>query len=134
VLLFRARFIAFLAALLLLPAGAFAQTQYFCRSMDRVMDDCCCKTGVTGAAATEGAQLQRGECCQLLRPGLHDGPPATQVRTTAVPPLPLLAVLPEAVPAPLRPKREKPVRERAIWSWSPILGPPVYLKHCVLLT
>lgn len=131
----RARFIAFLAALfLVLPAGAFARTQYFCRSMDRVMDDCCCGTDTT-RPVTRGAELQRGDCCQLLKPVLHDGIRATQCRNATIAPASLVAILPEVAvlsPPPLRgaPSPKQALRLRS----SPILGPPVYLKHCVLLT
>jgi hypothetical protein len=132
----RARVVALVVALFMaLPAGAFARGLYFCRSMDRVMEDCCCGTDTSIAPASRGAELQRTDCCQLLRPALQGGVPATQARNAAAAPPPLVTILPELVAMPLRAVRRVPGRTRTERArGSPSLGPPVYLKHCVLLT
>ena len=134
----RARIIAFLAALLMtLPAGAWARSRYFCRSMDRVMDACCCgsmrKIDLLSRSISSSAELRAGDCCERLdQPsakaalGARDAaqqlpaPPALAVLTLTTPP-----VLPSGWLLPLeRPHSRAP----------PPPTVPLYLRHCAFLS
>lgn len=120
-----------------LPTGAWARSRYFCRSMERVMDACCCggarKMEPLPRSLSQGAELRTGDCCERLEQpslkaaaGARDGaqhapaPPALAVLGTPAPP-----VLPSGWILPLaRPHSRAP----------PPAAAPLYLRNCAFLT
>jgi hypothetical protein len=63
----RARIFALFAALLmLLPSGASARTQYYCRMMGRIIGSVSCVIESAPQAAGPVQQTQEADCCQRL--------------------------------------------------------------------
>jgi hypothetical protein len=137
-MLLRTRLLALLTALAIaLPLGAAGGDLFFCHVMGRTLASCCCP-GATSSSrhvrnATLDAKIEKSNCCTVVErevmptiPGIRDE--ATRVDA------PLAAIsmaLFEAIPGPsLRALLDDPVRARA----PPGSGPPLFLKHCALLT
>jgi hypothetical protein len=137
---FRARSLALWVALLsALPVGVAGSVQYFCHSMGRLMDECCCTpadslripnvTHVRG-----GSELRVLDCCQRLNrassaaaPALRESTPSTGATAALAEPVPWVVFVsePEA-----RDLVVEPVEARA----RPPRGPPIFLLNCALLT
>jgi len=127
----RAQIFALFAALvMLLPSGASARTEYYCRMMGRVVASSACNKEAA-KAASPAQQLQPEDCCQRLSSSsrsaslgtleaVHDVAPAASV--TAPPPfvVGLLrdsgSVCAESTQAPLA------------------IGPPLFVVHCAFLS
>ena len=127
----RARIFALLAALvMLLPSGASARTQYYCKMMGRIVASSACDKGATPAARAS-QELQPVDCCQRLSASsrsaslgtleaVHDVAPAASV-AAAQPFVVGLgcgsdSVCAESTQAPLA------------------IGPPLFIAHCSLLS
>ena len=130
----RLRLLALFAVLLVaLPLAAAARELYQCRMMGRVMSSCCCASSAqTAHAADRGPSLEKSDCCTRLEQrtqaasGVRDeaarsaaAPLATQTR--------VCVILPEPV-------QDLRVREPAHARAPPPTGPPLFLKHCALLS
>ena len=127
----RARIFALLAALvMLLPSGASARTQYYCRMMGRIVASSACEQAAAPKLASPAQELRLADCCQRLSSSsrtaslgtleaVHDVAPAASVPTTG----PLVVGLvrdsdgfcAESTQAPLA------------------IGPPLFIVHCALL-
>jgi len=128
-----ARVVALLAALVAaLPLSAFGQGLLFCRPMNRVMTTCCCQHRVT-AAEPNAPTFERAPCCERIEPGSHgviSTVPAVASRLDAslavalAPPFELAAV------PFVRTVTSLPASARA----PPETGPPLFIRHCSLLT
>jgi hypothetical protein len=132
----RARVLAFVAVfLVVLPLGATSGAQYWCRSMGRLMNACCCpaRTAATDRG-TSGAQLKAEDCCKRIERATGGGVPAVREGAPRVLDAVLVATAPAvsfAVPQPgLLVLVREPVQARA----PPRAGPPLFLKNCSLLT
>jgi hypothetical protein len=136
--LVRRRWFALLALLLVaLPLGAAGRDQYFCRMMGRLMDSCCCVPPGADtshvARSSGGPRLERQDCCERVE-GLRAS--ATALRDAAVR-LPLSAFATLACARPLLPELPSmgSVQGEAVQARAPPpTGPPLYLKHCALLS
>ena len=128
----RARWIAFLASLLLLwPLGAPAHARYFCRMMDRVLDSCCCPHDSALETLHSEAEARSPDCCVRLTQGAL---PAADARRDVTTPGSLPA-LPAANELGLSPACESDVLDAGGVQEEAVLarGPPLFLKHCVFL-
>lgn len=128
----RARIFALLAAwVMLLPSGASAHTEYYCRMMGRIVAHSACGEELVAQPASAVRELQPADCCQRLSsasrnaalgtraavPGITTAALATvaQFFVTASPLLAVRGRCAEATQAPLA------------------IGPPLFLAHCALL-
>jgi hypothetical protein len=127
-----ARIFALLVALvMLLPSGASARTQYYCRMMGRIVASSACDEEAASTAASPAQEYQLADCCQRLSSSsrsaslgtleaVHDVAPAASV--AAVQPL-VVGLLrdsdgfcAEPTQAPLA------------------IGPPLFIVHCAFLS
>lgn len=118
----------------LLPAGAFASTRYFCKMMDRVTaSECCCaKQRLTPSHAVDDA-IQAEGCCERLQRADSTLPSSTRPTPLDNPSYGVAATLPALqldAPDARSGVAATPGAARA----PPLFGPPLFLKHCVLLT
>jgi hypothetical protein len=126
------RFLAFLATLLIaLPSLASTRTHYFCRAMERVLPACCCARKAP-TKPPEGSQVRAADCCEEISAAGRTVPATLSAPPTHVPPFALVATVPSftVAPAPTS-KVSTPVPNAQA---PPGLGPPLFLKHCSLLT
>jgi hypothetical protein len=129
----RAWIFALLATVLvLLPSGGRVHSEHYCRMMGRVVASCCCDDAVGPSAPRSQPQIQEADCCQRISSAapstlgfdkaLRDGHAAPATRLTPfivsalAPSLPDLGRCSESTQAP------------------PALGPPLFVKHCALLS
>jgi hypothetical protein len=126
------RFLALLAALLVvLPAGALP-AQYYCRWMGEVMTSCCCR-GHDGEARAQGEQpdtLRGAACCELVDSS-SDAAPGTREAPAQVAAAAVVGRLPIELEVVVRGwlVSATPAQARA----PPGVGPPLFLSHCSLL-
>jgi hypothetical protein len=128
----RARLVAFLTSLLLLwPLGAPAHARYFCRMMERVLDSCCCANESELEALHPEAKARPADCCVRLTQGAL---PTADTRRDGLMPGSLHALLTDREPS-ISPAFESEVLAAAAGAEGVVLarGPPLFLKHCVLL-
>ena len=130
----RVQLIAVLTAFaLLFPSSVFARTRFFCHMMNRVVATCCCDAGSKENDASRCApQVRSSDCCERLSAAARA--PALQAHVTeiSVP----AAAMTVVVVAPLYVFRRAtssvslPRQARA----PPLVGPPLFLAKCSLLT
>jgi len=128
-----ARFLALVAALLLvLPAGALPTT-YYCRWMERAMSSCCCRGHDAAIKAQVPAQneLRRGACCELIKASSDGAAPSTRESPVRVDAAAIVARLPIEVEPATTGRAVSPTASKA--RAPPGLGPPLFLSHCSLL-
>lgn len=130
------RFLIVTAVLVtLLPAGAFASTRYFCRMMDRVMSSACCcvKQRPAPSHAVDEDAIRAADCCERLEPADSTVPSSTRPTPLDNLPYGFAAILPVfELEAPHA--RSRVVVTPGAARAPPLFGPPLFLKHCVLLT
>ena len=128
----RARIFALFAALaMLLPSGASARTQYYCRMMGRVVASSACDEEASFKAVGSAQELQLADCCQRLSSSsrsaslgtleaVHDVAPAASVAAAQPFVVGLLhdsdGFCAESTQAPLA------------------IGPPLFIAHCAFLS
>jgi hypothetical protein len=127
-----ARLIAVVTALsVLVPGGASARTQYFCRMMNRVVATCCCdqRSSVRDAG---GPEVRSPECCEPLSTVVRSVPAAAPTTEVSIPPAAYVATASAPLPVPKRTyaRVSAPPRARA----PPSLRPPLFIANCSLLT
>lgn len=130
----RAQLIAVLTALaVLLPGSAFARTQYFCRMMNRVVATCCCDADSSRhdhPACT--AQVRSSDCCERTPIATRSLTLKAMGNELSVPSAAIASIVP--APAYVFPRV---VEALALPGWArapPIVGPPLFIVHCSLLT
>src|SRR5260221_14691294 len=75
----RARIFALFAALiLLLPSGASARSQYYCRMMGGLVASCCCGVDALSQSPRHAQELQDADCCQRISPSTRSAPLGTR--------------------------------------------------------
>src|SRR5689334_20635144 len=122
----RSRTMAVMAAMFVaVPALVGANVSYLCRMTGQVSSDCCCASDQS-AAAPSGAQLEREECCQLLKSPAQAASSMPRDVTQNVPaaqPLELVWLTPRSVVARVAhaTREDRP---------PPALGPPRFLWNC----
>lgn len=131
----RAQIVAALAAVaLLLPSTAFARTQFFCHMMNRVVAACCCDTDSNHEEDPScTAQVRATDCCERISVTTRS---TTTLKATgteiSVPSAAVASIVPAAVYVFPRTVEGLTVPEQA--RAPPIVGPPLFLVHCSLLT
>jgi hypothetical protein len=129
----RARMFALLAALiLLLPGGGAGRAQYYCQMMGRVVATCCCETGAAAHAPDAAREFQAADCCQRISSARPSASLGTHEALRGVPAAALLSTVPQPFPVSrssvaLRSCAESTQAKLAI-------GPPLFVKHCALLS
>ena len=132
IVMFRARMVAFLSAVLMLwPLGMPGHARYLCRMMDRVLDACCCPPEPAVDAGTSEPQARTPDCCERLT---QSAPPIAATRPEVVKAhslawLPATPVL-ELEPAFHRDAPDTLSREAGSCS---ACGPPLFIANCQLL-
>ena len=117
---------------MLLPSGALARAQYYCRMTAHVVASSACDNDAASKAASPVQELQLADCCQRLSSSsrsaslgtleaVHEVAPAAFVAAAAQPfVLGLLCAsegfCAESTQAPLA------------------IGPPLFIVHCALLS
>jgi len=129
----RAWIFALLATVLvLLPSGGRVHSEHYCRMMGRVVASCCCDDAVATSTPGSQPQIRESDCCQRI----SSAAPSTlgvdkAVRyghaalATQVAPFVVAALEPSS-------RDDGPCREST--QAPPALGPPLFVKHCALLS
>jgi hypothetical protein len=131
--LLRVRILALLAVIAMaLPGGASSRAQYFCRMMERVMPSCCCGGERQSQRLERATVVRAADCCERIAPSSHAGTAAVRDASAPIETWALVATLPEIARVAFNSSwTDVPVpRAQA----PPGVGPPLFLKHCVLLT
>ena len=129
----RARVFALLAALvLLLPSGAWARSQYYCRMMGGLVPSCCCGADARSQSAKHAQELQDANCCQRISPSTRSVLLSTPeaVRELALPAT--LAVV--CVSADITPQPDTGTSCTESTQAPLAIGPPLFVMHCALLS
>jgi hypothetical protein len=127
----RAWLFALLATLLLLPSTGAAHSEHYCRMLGRVVASCCCDDGATARAPTPTQQLQADNCCRRL---------TSPSRSTSLGVGKALRGLVAEVRPPvlLEPQASATAgtgSQCAESTQAPLaIGPPLFVKHCALLS
>jgi hypothetical protein len=130
----KAQLLAAVTALaVLLSSGSFAQTRFFCTMMNRVVATCCCEARSEPAAARDCAtQVRSPDCCEKVSAATRAPTLKATGTEVSVPPAAVVATISEPVYELPRvaPVEALPRQARA----PPIVGPPLFIAHCSLLT
>ena len=125
----RVRVLALLTVvLMLLPGGALARTQYYCRAMGRALTAPCCGAPAYSKSVAPGLE---SDCCQRLSSADRSASLGTRdALHSAVTALP--TTQPKAFPAatPIRTSNSCAEATEAPLA----LGPPLFVVHCALLS
>ncbi|HEX4341528.1 MAG TPA: hypothetical protein VH062_36715 [Polyangiaceae bacterium] len=130
----RARWIAWMTAVaVLLSMSVTARAPYFCHMMNRVVATCCCDAGEKHDDESACAvRVRATDCCERLSTATRSPTLKASASDLSVPP----ATLAVAVLAPsyvfARPTVTAMLPERA--RGPPIIGPPLFIVNCSLLT
>ena len=118
--------------LVLLPNGAPAPAEHYCRMMGRVVATCCCGDEARPALPGAGQQIQVENCCQRVTPSNRSASLAPSKALPSRAPAALLATVLE----PLGALPGAGVgRKCAESTQAPLaIGPPLFVKHCALLS
>jgi len=129
---FRLQLMALFAVLAILMSGAAAaQTRYRCLMSGRIFETCCCAEAGRAPAAHRQVEARVPDCCEPVVSAAHAGATATldveQVFAAAFD-----ATVPIRIDVLPRPAGERLViwRDRG----PPGVGPPLFIKHCSLLS
>jgi len=124
-------FALFAALIMLLPSGASARTQYYCRMMGRIVASSACDEEAASKTASPAQEFQLADCCQRLSSSgrsaslgtleaVHDVAAAASVAAAQPFVVGLLrhadAFCAESTQAPLA------------------IGPPLFIVHCAFLS
>ena len=128
----RARIFALLAALvMLLPSGASARTQYYCRMMGRVVASSACDHEAASKPAGPTQELQLVDCCQRLSSSSRSASLGTLAAVQQVAPA---ASVPAsaAFAVGLVPDSGSFCAQS---TQAPLaIGPPLFIVHCAFLS
>jgi hypothetical protein len=118
------------AVAVLLSSGVGGRTQYFCRMMDRVMSECCCK-GKQQRADQHKAGIEAADCCKRIAPSTHAAVAATRDSVASIPQAQVVATLSTfdwTLPA-----AQQSITLPVLARGPPDTGPPLFIAHCALL-
>src|SRR5450432_2592208 len=129
----RARIFALVAALvMLLPSGASAHTQYYCRMMGLIVGSVSCENEGASQAASPVQQAREADCCQRLSSAGRSASLGTREAVRSVVAAALLSTTPQPLGGGL---------QRATGSFcaestqAPLaIGPPLFIVHCAFLS
>lgn len=129
----RAWIFALLATVLvLLPNGGRVHSEHYCRMMGRVVASCCCDEALAASTPSSRPQIRETDCCQRI----SSSAPSTLGIDKA---LRYGHAAPAALSAPfvvsvLEPSLPDPGPCLESTQAPPALGPPLFVKHCALLS
>jgi hypothetical protein len=129
----RARLFALLAALvMLLPSGASARTQFYCRMMGHIVATSSCDNRSASEPASRAQEFQLADCCQRLSSSSRNAVLGTLDAVHHVAPAALVATVPQFFAAgPLSDSGSGRVEP----THSPLaIGPPLFIANCALLS
>src|SRR5882724_7500333 len=129
----RARIFALLAALvMLLPSGASARTQYYCRMMGRIVASSSCGNEGASQAPSRAQELQAADCCQRLSSSSRSSSVGTRQALRGV----AAAALLTRIDQPSEMDRLNDTGSSCAESTqAPLaIGPPLFVLHCSLLS
>ena len=128
----RARIFALFAALvMLLPSGASARTQYYCRMMGRVVASSACDEEAASKAASPTQELQLADCCQRLSSSNRSASLGTLEAVHDVAPAASVAAAQSFVVGVVRDSDGFCVES----TQAPLaIGPPLFIVHCAFLS
>lgn len=129
----RARVFALLAALiLLLPGGASARAEYYCQMMGHVVTACCCETDAASKAPAPTQELQAADCCQRISSAARSASLGTHEALKVMAAAALAAIAPEPIGVAVAVDTGSSCAES---TQAPLaIGPPLFVKHCALLS
>lgn len=129
---FRARIFALLAALVLLvPSGAWARSQFYCRMMGGLVASCCCGAEAQPQSPERAQELREADCCQRVSASTPSAPPGTR---DAVPDILLAASLPVIRVFDENPQADTGESCTESTQAPLAIGPPLFVVHCALLS
>ncbi len=130
--LVRARIFALLAAvIMLLPSGAPARSQYYCRMMGRIVASSACDEAASRAVGP-APELQLADCCQRLTSSSRNAALGTLDAPPGIAPPALVATAPQLFPVRFQGGAAVSFAEA---TQSPLaIGPPLFIAHCALLS
>ena len=128
-----ARIFALLAALvMLLPSGASARTQYYCRMMGRIVASSSCGNEGASQAPSRAQELQVADCCQRLSSASRSAWLGTREAVRSVAAAALLTTTPQPFSGGLERNTCNFCGES---TQSPLaIGPPLFIVHCAFLS
>jgi hypothetical protein len=128
----RIRIVALVLAFgIVLPAGASARTEYFCRMMGKVVAHCCCGSGEANSDVARET-VRATDCCERVSTPGGASAQATLPATWDVPPATVTALLtPRDYAVTVATELALPSRSARA---PPYVGPPLFILHCALLT
>ena len=127
----RARIFALFAALvMLLPSGASARTQYYCRMMGRIVASSACDSEAS-KPASRAQEFQLADCCQRLSSSSRSASLGTLQAVQDAAPAATLAALQPFVVGLVRGSSSFCAES----TQAPLaIGPPLFIVHCALLS
>ena len=128
----RARILALLAALvMLLPSGASARTEYYCRMMGRIVASSACDEHAAKVSRPVSA-LRAEDCCQRITSASRSAVPGTREAVRDVAHAALATAVSRGFVVGLRGERGSVCAET---TQAPLaIGPPLFIVHCALLS
>jgi hypothetical protein len=119
---------------LLLPAGTLGSVLYVCRMTGDTGTSCCCaKRAVEQAKRIERrTSIQRAGCCDAKITAAAERPASPPAADFHVAPPALVTRLPVELSVAVPPLESPAMAERA--RGPPLIGVPVYLENCALLS
>ena len=128
----RAQIFALLAALvMLLPSGASARTQYYCKMMGRIVASSACDRQAASKAASPARELRLADCCQRLSSSSRSASLGTLEAVPDVAPAASVAAPQPFVVSPLRDGGSSCAES----TQAPLaIGPPLFVAHCAFLS
>ena len=129
----RARIFALFAALvMLLPSGASARTQYYCRMMGRIVGSISCDNEAASQAASPVQQIQEADCCQQLSSASRSVSLGTREAVGGVTAVVLVATVSQPFGVGLHQDTGNLCAES---TQAPLaIGPPLFIVHCAFLS
>jgi hypothetical protein len=116
---------------MLLPSGASARTQYYCRMMGRVVASSACDEEAASKAASPARELQPADCCQRLSSASRSASLGTLEALNDVAPAVSVAAAQPFVVGLLRHSDGFCAES----TQAPLaIGPPLFIVHCALLS
>jgi hypothetical protein len=117
---------------MLLPSGASARTQYYCRMMGRIVGSASCDNDAASQAASPVQQIQEADCCQRLSSSSRSASLGTREAVRGVTAAALLTTSPQPFGVGLQPETGSFCAES---TQAPLaIGPPLFLVHCAFLS
>jgi hypothetical protein len=129
----RARIFALFAAfVMLLPSGASAHTQYYCRMMGRIVGSISCDNEAASQAASPVQQIEEADCCQRLTSSSRSASLGTRAAVGGVAAAVLLATASQPFGVGLHRDTGNLCAES---TQAPLaIGPPLFIAHCAFLS